>query len=168
MNLAKEQLQNAYLQAVAAAACCSLAKPTPDVDGIDWQVTYRAKQPAPGVDPLALLMLQLKATSRTLSSLEGKQTFPLRLSRGHFNHLNVVNPTTPRLLIAMIVPDDISLWIEATHNAMSLRHCCFWANLAGKTASGATSTVNVRTDHIFDDVSLCEIMCQIGKNQVPV
>ncbi len=39
-----EQLQNAYVQAIAAASGCFAGKPNPDTQGIDWTLIHESDE----------------------------------------------------------------------------------------------------------------------------
>jgi hypothetical protein len=162
-----EMLQNGYLHAVAAAAGCALAKPTPDVDGIDWIATHASKEHT--VDPVADVWLQLKATAQWApTDLTGKPGFSFVLKNKHLTKLNMSPATKVRLLVVMIVPPDVADWVEATEDYFALRHACYWANLEGTAPTGQTqTTVSVPTQNVFDDRGLCDIMSKIGAGVTP-
>lgn len=159
-----EVLQIGYLHAVAAASGCSLSSPYPD-RGIDWQVNHESSQHL--ADPEASIKVSLKSTYQVQAPV-APGTFPFRLKNAHLEKLSYPAPTVNRLLIVMVVPREMRHWILTTGNFMQLRHCAYWANLSGQQPSGSdTTTVHIRTDHVFDDVALCEIMRTVGQGGVP-
>jgi hypothetical protein len=161
---AMEVLQIGYLHAVVAAARCSLGDPRPD-RGVDWLVTHES--PAHVDDPEADVKLQLKSTQTISVPIQGN-TFPFTLESKHLARLAIPKPTVTRLLVVMVQPPDIDRWIKGSHNLMALRHCCYWANLAGTKVTGKfKTTVKIEKSHIFDDVALCTIMETIGQGGIP-
>lgn len=160
-----EMLQDGYLHAVAAAAGCTVAKPYPD-NGIDWQLTHESTRHS--ADDMAELKVQLKATTQSAPNpCSGHVSVKLRRKR--FEMLARKKPTVNRILIAMILPSDVGFWLKATHDLLELRHCAYWVNMAGWSIPGdsASVSVSVPTNQIFDDQSLCDIMCRIGRGGVP-
>ncbi|MEO3750142.1 DUF4365 domain-containing protein [Streptomyces sp. B6B3] len=157
-------LQDSYLRAVAAAAGCTMAKPEPD-DGIDWQLTHSSQSHA--VDCQIDLKVQLKSTS--LSPPSPQQGYvSVNVSNDRLEMLARPSVIVHRIIVAMIIPEEIARWVEATHDYFTLRHCAYWRSLIGETPSGQKSTaVRVPTDNIFDDLALCAIMERIGKGGTP-
>jgi hypothetical protein len=159
-----EVLQQGYLHAVAAAAGCTLSSPFPD-RGFDWTLSHGAT--AHTIGPEATIKVALKATAQ-LGPRPAGHDFPFALKNEHLAKLSWVDPTIPSVLVVMILPQSKRHWIFATGDLLQLRHCCYWINLDGHAVRGEhTTTVRVRTDHIFDDVSLCAIMQQVGQGVVP-
>lgn len=159
-----EMLQDSYLTAVAASAGCTMAKPEPD-DGIDWTLSHRSQSHLQ--DDQVDLKVQLKSTSLTGAAPESGFV-SVQLSNRRFESLAKKRVIVHRIIVAMIIPEDVADWIEATHDYLSLRHCAYWRNIAGELPTGRTeSVVRVATSQIFDDVSLCGIMERIGKGDAP-
>ena len=162
-----ETLQVGYLHAVAAAAGCSLSKPSPDVSGTDWHLDHPSH--AHVTDPTQPLRVQLKCTSQvTPSRLVGASDFPMTLRNEHLAHLAASPVTICRILVVMIAPGNIGDWLSASADALALRHCCYWANLEGVRITGQTrTTVRVPVNNVFDDVALCDIMRLRGQGVTP-
>ena len=49
----------------------------------------------------------------------------------------------PRILVLVIMPSSPADWFCMTHETATLRHCAYWASLAGMPPRGHTSTVTV-------------------------
>jgi hypothetical protein len=159
-----ETLQIGYLHAVAAAASCTLSNPRPD-RGVDWIVSHESKHHI--VDSEVDLKIQLKSTYQIPPRRRG-DFFGFPLDNPHLSKLAQSPVSVPRILVVMIVPRDIGEWIKAESHRLSLRHCCYWANLEGVSLSGRTKTsVRIPTRNIFDDVALCGIMRSIGRGETP-
>ncbi|WP_430542285.1 DUF4365 domain-containing protein [Streptomyces malaysiensis] len=159
-----ETLQVGYLHAVAAAAGCSLAQPFPD-HGIDWHVSHSARGHA--VDDEVTIKVQLKATYQIAPAPPGP-TFAFTLDNDHLVKLARSPVSVHKILVVMIVPRGQEDWLRAGHDRLSLRHCCYWINLAGHPITGRRrTTVRIPTSRIFDDRALCEIMTRVGAGGRP-
>jgi hypothetical protein len=162
-----EMLQTGYLQAVAAAAGCAVAKPIPDAHGIDYQVSHGSNKHT--MDSIAEIRVQLKATSTvTRETIRTKGDFPLELENADLARLSISPVTIPRLLVVLLLPKDQAEWLRADHDELAVRHCAYWINLEGVSTRGEkTTTVRVALDHVFDDRALCEIMRKVGAGETP-
>ncbi|UUN27660.1 DUF4365 domain-containing protein [Streptomyces sp. FIT100] len=159
-----EMLQDSYLRAVAAAAGCTMAKPDPD-DGIDWVITHASDLHE--ADCQIDLKIQLKSTW-TSGPNPANGFVSVNLSNDRLKLLARQKVIVHRILVAMIIPEDIAAWVEATHDIFKLRHCAYWRSVTGEEPSGEKYTsVRVPTARIFDDKALCEIMERIGKGGRP-
>ncbi|MFE3114233.1 DUF4365 domain-containing protein [Kitasatospora indigofera] len=159
-----ETLQVAYLHAVAAAAGCSLSQPFPD-NGIDWQVSHGS--PAHTVDDEVTVKIQLKATQQIAAAPAGPH-FSFTLDNAHLRKLARAQVAVPKILVVMLLPRQVDQWLQARPDALELRHCCYWVNLAGHPVTGQRRTnVRVPVAKVFDDRALCEIMARVGAGGSP-
>ncbi|MGW8728382.1 DUF4365 domain-containing protein [Streptomyces sp. NPDC055808] len=159
-----EMLQDGYLRAVAAAAGCTMAKPEPD-DGIDWKLSHTSELHT--ADSQIDLKIQLKSTW-TSAPNPANGFVSVNLSNNRLKLLAQTQVIVHRILVAMIVPEEVAEWVEASHDIFKLRHCAYWRSVTGVQPSGKTYTaVRVSTSQIFDDVSLCGIMERLGKGGTP-
>jgi hypothetical protein len=122
-----EMLQDSYLQAVAAAAGCTMAKPNPD-DGIDWELTHSSESHT--VDCQINLKVQLKSTW-TSAPNPPRGSVSVKLKNKRLEQLAHTPVMVHRILVAMIVPEDVAKWVEATHDYFALRHCAYWESYMG-------------------------------------
>ncbi|WP_194521935.1 DUF4365 domain-containing protein [Cellulosimicrobium sp. JZ28] len=157
-----EQLQNGYVQAIAAAAGCGLLTHSFD-SGVDFTVTHRADTHHGHV---ASLELQLKATSQFAGV--NSEHVEVRLSRARYDYYRSTDVTIPRIVVAMSQPREQDDWVDVSHDALTVRHAAYWVSLRGAEAR-ETEYVNVRVprSQIFDDKSLCDMMCRIGQGGHP-
>ncbi|MFD7447122.1 DUF4365 domain-containing protein [Streptomyces sp. NPDC059909] len=102
-----EMLQDSYLRAVAAAAGCTMAKPEPD-DGIDWVVTHSSESHV--ADCQIDLKIQLKSTW-TSAPNPTNGFVSVNLSNDRLKLLARKRVTVHRILVAMIIPEDIGQWV---------------------------------------------------------
>ena len=86
----KEQFSNAFLAAVSG---CSISKPVPDIDTIDWTLSNRLPR-RPKLD------VQLKCTS----SDDGTgDLIAFELKRKNYDDLILTNLIDPRILVVVTV-----------------------------------------------------------------
>jgi len=159
-----EQIEEAYFHAVAAASGCSVFSTDYD-DGIDALLKHRSKDHRIGRD--AFLQVQLKCTAQFVPGLNGSNiSRPFRNDR--FELFAETNPSIHKIVVIMVVPKEPAEWVSCTPDAMTLKHCAYWTNIAGKLPSGEHETlVSAPRDQIFDDLALCNIMTRVGQGGRP-
>jgi hypothetical protein len=45
------------------------------------------------------------------------------------------NVQVPRILLVLVVPDEIERWIDQTEEKLSMYHCVYWESLRGLPGS---------------------------------
>jgi hypothetical protein len=156
VNAQKEQFSTAFLYAVSAVAGCALSKPLPDDDSVDWTLSKRLPR-RPRLD------VQIKCTAG--DDWKGDHiSFPLK--RKNYDDLILTNLISPRALIVVTVPDDISEWILLDSQELALRHCAHWVSLAGSapTTNMTSVTVRIPRENVFSSDALTRIMDSINDN----
>lgn len=134
LNAKKEAFSNAFLVASAAVAGCSLAKPSVDNDSIDWTLSSRLPN-RPKLD------VQLKCTVDD----DGQgDHFSFALKRKNYDDLILTNLICPRILVLVVVPEDIEHWLECRDSELLLRRTAFWMSLAGMPESDNSTSVTVQ------------------------
>lgn len=159
-----EQLQRAYLNAVTAAAGCSILTTDYD-DGLDALLKHRSTLHSRSVDQF--LQVQLKCTQQVgPDPSSGQVSAPL--SNERFKLWAEANPTVKKIVVIMIAPTDPMDWISCSHDHLLLRHCAYWVNIAGRNPTGESKTmVAAPTSQVFDDQALCQMMSRIGQEGAP-
>jgi hypothetical protein len=159
-----EQFQIGYIGAIAAAAGCNIVG-TPSIDeGIDLVLSHRSDQHLRS--GAVYLEMQLKSTTQFAGQSTAHVSSNMRADR--YAEFTSDDPSMNRIVVVMSVPADPASWLQATHQHLSLKHCCYWVNLRGAPAStAARPTFNASKSNIFDDVALCGIMERIGQGGQP-
>ena len=67
----------------------------------------------------------------------------------------------------MVTDPDQSKWSKGDHNSLSVRKCCYWANLEGHTTEAMYPTVLVPTNQVFSSDALNRILDRIERGQSP-
>ena len=161
LNQRKELFSKAYVRAVAAVAGCSVDQPENDYDSVDLCIK------AIGYDPMQphRLELQLKCTSRDVLD-NAFVRYPLNVK--NYNDLRVTT-FIPRLLIVVLVPENIEEWIQQSESEMLIKHCAYWVSLRGMPETRNTNriTVELLRRNQFTPDALESIMQRISKGGVP-
>jgi Domain of unknown function (DUF4365) len=160
LNARKEDFSRAVIRAVAATAGVTASVPERDQDSVD--ITFAA--PDAEDSPGARLDAQLKCSQNVILA-NGSFSFPL----GVKNYDDLRWPSTtlyvPRILIVVHVPEDPLEWMTSDPEAMILKRCAYWVNLAGAPERENTSSVSVTipTEHVFDAEALCRCLDTPGR-----
>lgn len=132
------------MRVLSAAAGLRLAKPEPDLDGIDFCVwpdrvgSLRGARSTP-------ISVQVKSDSVG----DGNAThWRYRLEVPHFNALADPETVFPTYLFLVVVPPDVQDYVEAIPDGLLLRRGAYWHSLANEdpitnAAKGARKTVGV-------------------------
>ncbi|NEP58035.1 MAG: DUF4365 domain-containing protein [Symploca sp. SIO2G7] len=160
LNTQKEEFSYAYLYAVTSAAGYSFQKssrPT-DVGGIDIIISgietqYSLYPPR--------LEIQVKSTSTDVVSEEFVR-YPLKLK--NYNELRKSKILTPRLLIVVLIPDNLNNWVQQSETELCLRHCAYWMSLKGmpETPNKVNVTISIPRQQIFTIDTLKTLMQRIA------
>lgn len=162
INLQKEQFSNAYIQAVASVAGYSLYKPNVDDDSVDWGIAASGRI---GIISSPRLELQLKCTSREI--LDDKYLrYPLKIK--NYNDLRM-NCLVPRILVVVLVPDNIDAWLQQSETELCMKHCGYWISLRDRpdTENKQTVTVVLPRSNQFTVESVNEMIQRISQGGNP-
>ena len=159
-----EALERSYVGAIAAAAGCSVSVPEID-EGVDLELTHRSDSHAVR-DHVARLEIQLKATTSARNVRQ--EHVSAQLEKDRFDYLATPDPSINKVVVIMAVPDHQAHWVFSREKALSIHHCAYWVNLAGRPpATTKTVTVRAPRSQVFDDLTLCEMMVRIGMEGTP-
>lgn len=163
INQQKEQFSNTYLQAITSVAGYSLYKPFVDNDSVDWGIAAKGGE---GIVQAPRLELQLKSTSRDV--LDDKVIrFPLKLK--NYNDLILTGYAIPRILVVVIIPENLTDWLKESEEELCLRHCGYWVSLRGMPPTTNTTNVTVTIPRInqFTVAALQSIVLRISQGVKP-
>jgi len=165
MDLAhqKEEFSRAYAAAVASVAGYSTYKPEVDDDSIDLGLAARG---GGGTVKSPRLEVQLKCTSSPVMDSE-TITFPLKLK--NYKDLIGGDYAVPRILVLVIVPDDVSNWLEHTENQLAIKHCGYWVSLKDlpETENRASVSIKMPRKQQFSVAALKELMKTVSEGSTP-
>ncbi|MEG5058532.1 DUF4365 domain-containing protein [Microcoleus sp. A2-C5] len=162
LNQQKELFSKAYVRAVAAVAGFSVSQPEVDDDSIDLKIVARGGE---GVVFSPELNLQLKCTSRDV--LDGQFIrYPVRIK--NYRDL-IVNSQVPRLLVVVLVPENLENWLQQSEDEMCMRYCTYWVSLRGlpERLNTANVTVELSRSNQFTVEALKSIMQRLSQGGLP-
>jgi hypothetical protein len=75
----------------------------------------------------------------------------------------------PRILVVVLVPEDLGSWISLSADQMCLHYCAYWMSLAGYSETANHETVRVRLSRLsnFSPSVLQAIMERINRGEMP-
>lgn len=159
----KEQFSYAYVRAVAAVARVSVTKPEVDDDSID--LNFRTKTSG-GLRRSPQIDAQVKCTE--IASFSGQHLgFELKIKNYH--ELRPADVLVPRILIVVLVADQLTDWLTHSESEMAMRRCGYWVSLRNMPDTTNTSTITVqvpRTNH-FTVGALEAMMQRVRDGQLP-
>lgn len=162
INQRKEQFSNSYVRAVASVAGCSLYRPDVDDDSVDWGLAARG-----GTGPILSprLELQLKCTSRDILGSRFVR-YPLNLK--NYNDLRI-NTLVPRILVVVLVPENLADWLVHSEDELSMRHCGYWVSLRGQleTSNATTVTIELPRSNQFTVEAVVSMFQRISNGGFP-
>ena len=160
-KLKMEFLQVAYVHAVVANAGKSCDNPRRDI-GTDLRVVDwlpREQNPNRYYDGGIIFNCQLKASTRCTFNNSDELVFPMKVQE--YNDLATWKGVGIMILIAFNMPDDLDLWFSQNCDILSLRHCCYWAELTGREPSqskpNSSKNVKIPRKSIFDSSTVSEL-----------
>lgn len=108
--------------------------------------------------------MQLKCTGQNILN-EHELRFPL--GKRNYDDLRLEDILVPRILIVVIVPDEIEEWIEQTEDQLVIRKCGYWVSLRGlpSTTNSTAVTVSLPRTNIFTPATLTDIMQKIHNEE---
>jgi hypothetical protein len=158
-----EQFSKAYVKAVASVADCSIDWSTVDNDSVDGTLKRRTQT---GTVRSPRLDIQLKSTY-TDCVRDDDISYPLSIK--NYNDLRSDNLLVPRILVVVVLPDDLADWTNHNEQELALRRCGYWLSLRGEpgTSNTGSKTVLLPRRQVFDVASLDAIFSNLGNGVLP-
>lgn len=161
-NEAKQQFSLAYLEVIAAAAGLKVDHPSVDDDSVDAVIAARGlwgTRRSPRID------VQLKCTAKAKVE-NGVLKFALK--RKNYDDLRGTNFMCPRILVVMVVPEDVDKWLDVGATASELQHASYWLSLRGRPPTKNTTAVTLQIPAVqqLDVESLRRLMEAAGGGQL--
>lgn len=132
-NDVEEEISIAYTHAVCASARMGfqVANRHKDNRGVDGLISvYAPFGPGDGYLESVDIDVQLKATKQQPKQTDTHFSDFLK-PVSQYDVLRADKWGTPRLLIVLFLPDDISEWLLHSHEELLLRRCAYWVSLLG-------------------------------------
>lgn len=146
-----EQCQVAYLRAVAAQACCSMAKPEPDIHGVDWHLQHERAQIPIGIQLRSAHEEELSGEHVTFA-IDKKLHDILRAKDSYY-----------RYLFVLILPNDGN-WVVPNCDALRVRWCMYWLSVRGEGSLRTKShAYQIDRSHQVTPQWLCSVFEEFAK-----
>lgn len=160
LNKRQEQFADAFLLAVAAVAGFQAMKPPVDNDSVDWTIASRLPR-RPKID------VQMKSRGAEDADVED-DFIRYDLKRKNYDDLILTDLFTPRLLVLVLVPKDITAWLTLAPDQLILRRCAYWISLAGNppTTNETAVRVSVPRANLFNVASLEGLMQRANDQEI--
>jgi hypothetical protein len=158
-----EQLQEGYVASVAATAGCSVEFIRRDLYTLDAMIIKSLDEERQEIS----LMAQLKCTSRRKPD-PAKGSFSYQFKRAaDFKRLAMPRKDPKAILLVMVTRPVQAEWTECNHEMLTVRHCCYWVSLEGRTVRPGVQSpsVPVPTSNIFDSEALTKIMDKLDRGE---
>jgi hypothetical protein len=158
-----EQFSRAYIAAVAAGAACSMARPEVDDDSVDLILMRKTIH---GLRRSPRLELQIKSTSVDCIEAEAVK-FPLEIK--NYNELRATHFVLPRILVVVVMPDDIMHGLDHDETRLALKKCGYWVSLIGAppTANTTSITISLPRSQVFGAQALDQIFTRLVAGGMP-
>jgi hypothetical protein len=158
-----EQLQMAYVAAVAATAGCTMESIDRDLWGFDaWLIRPPSQI---GAAEEVSLAVQLKNTT-TMKPDPERETFSYRFKkRKYFDALAFPRKNVQSVCLVMASPPRQASWTTPSHEFMRLEHCCYWVNLKGRQVDSniQSPSVPIPIANIFNADVLMGMMDKLAR-----
>lgn len=160
----KEQFSKAFLYALCARAGFEFRTVGVDFDSVDAEVVGTRAVGTTARAPH--LSVQLKCT-HTDTGKGPDVAFPLPIK--NYDDLRDPHLHTPRILIVLTVPKNLTTWLHESPKQTSMRKCAYWASLRGlpDVVGQDWKTVHLPRTQLMTSTSLAEIMTRIGSGGLP-
>jgi hypothetical protein len=159
----KEDLSEAYIRSVAAAAGCWVDQLDRDYDGIDVMITRYGDV---GTFPDASLRVQLKASH---GAIYGDHEIRYDLSVTNYDKLRVRRSSAPAILVLLVVPEDPTQWLEQDEVDLHLLRAAYWRDLLGapETDNRKTIRISIPRGQLLTVTALEDIMARVTEDNFP-
>ena len=163
-NKIKEEINLAYVLAVAATKSFSTEITRVDADSVDASIQYNGKLSDASTLYSPEIKLQLKATS--IANIVGSNIhFPLPVK--NYNDLKA-RTATPRFLVVLCLSELKDDWLKHSADELVLKKCAYYLNLKGlpETTNETTVTVHIPLTNIFSPDALYDLMLKTSKEEI--
>jgi hypothetical protein len=161
----QEQFSHAYIRAVAAVAGYTLYKPEVDDDSIDLGIAAKG---VIGTIRSPRLEFQLKAPFKR--NVVRAESMSYSLSKKNYDDLRYTDIYVPRILVVVILADNINSWLYQCEEQLVMKHCAYWTSLRGKPElpdGQESKSVRLSNDKIFNVEALGTLMQTVSNGGAP-
>ena len=158
-----EELSLTYVRAVSSRGGFAVEEVRRDRDGIDLHIHARGRL---GDGPVhsPVLGVQLKSTALDPSAADDRIAFDLKVK----NYNDLTQPTLiPRVLVVFLLPEDPSMWLTCTEDALVLRRSAYWMSLWSlpTTENRSTARVHLPRSQVFDTTCVRHLLERVAREE---
>lgn len=158
----KQQFSLAYAHAVTSAARCIMENIRSDVECIDFTVRQTADH---SVYTSSQVDVQMKCTAQDVLKDDGVHW---QLDKSHYDKLRDTKSYNKQILVALVVPEGLTEWLDHSEERILLRQGAYWSCLQGlPEISTGTKTVTLPRENHFNVEQLLGILQRIGDGGKP-
>ena len=132
LNQQKARFSIAYIESIASVAGLHVSEIMVDqdsVDGVFWGDFGRRPR------------IEFQAKSTAQDVVRGDRIhFPLSVKNYNDLRIRTINP---RILIVLVMPQDVGQWIHQTRDELCLRYCAYWLSLRDLPPTRNTDNITV-------------------------
>jgi len=161
----QEQFSIAYIRAVTAVAGYDLSAPGVDDDSIDLVISARGPI---GTYRSPRLELQLKAPFQR--NVVNAKSMSYSLNKKNYDDLRYTDVYVPRILVVVVLADDINSWLYPSEEELVMKHCAYWISLRGEQelpTGQKSKSLRLSRDKIFNVEALESLMKIISNGGAP-
>jgi hypothetical protein len=159
LNDCKEEFSYAYIQAIASVKGLVVEKRGRIIDnqGIDITISYP-------IEALPRIDAQVKCTAQDIV-INDEVVYDLPIN--NYNSLKNTNIIVPRILIIVLVPEQIDDWVAVKTEETILKKCAYWFSLRGMEDTKNQNTVRVKIplSNLITPDSLKELLETVNRRQ---
>lgn len=158
-----EELSLTYVRAVASRGGFAVEEVRRDRDGIDLHIHARGRIGSGAVHS-PVLGVQLKSTALDPSAEHERIAFDLKVK----NYNDLTSPTLiPRVLVVFLLPEDPTMWLTCTEDALVLRRSAYWLSLwkLPPTTNESTARVHLPRSQVFDTPCVRRLLETIAREE---
>ena len=98
--------------------------------------------------------------------LKASVRYPLNLK--NYNDLRI-NALVPRILVVVLVPENLADWLVQSEDELLMRHCGYWVSLRGlpETVNATTVTVELPRSNQFTVEAVVSMFQRISNGGLP-
>lgn len=162
----KEDLSISYITAVSANAGIAFDIQRHDDDSTDG-ILKKKIQLENGGNYLAMLRVQLKATSSKSQYKEYEDEITYRLKVKNYNEL-CEKGSSLIILALLILPEDEEKWVKWSAKELLMKGTMYWKIFLNKNLSENSGTVTVRFDkkNVINSDTLNNILIKTAKKEL--
>ncbi|MGB3695546.1 MAG: DUF4365 domain-containing protein [Spirulinaceae cyanobacterium] len=139
LNYRKKEFSHAYVQAVASTAGYSFHKVARADNTEEYEILISGSTPQEKQKPP-----QLKIQVRPLSEETIRGEFiKYSLKQETYNQSRLENPPIPRLMVFVLVSDNLEEWVYQSETELCLRHRAYWLSLKGMPETQDSENVTI-------------------------